>query len=426
MRPHVRQAAEGDRADVDRCLPADGSRGPGRFEELIGGTGEVVRPRPDPLRVTEQHVCPGRHAVQQELHVVRPVEQRRRQRLHALDRDALGKLVQDLGELGVLGGQQRRLLPHGRGEQQLPAGRRPEPLDLLDGALVGDGEGADLLHLVAPELDPGRVLVGGREDVQDAAADRELAALGDQVDPCVRHVGQPPRDLLQLRLAAADQLHRLQVAEALELRLQQGPDGRDDHLERLVAGVGEPAQHGQALADRVRPRGEPLVRQRLPGRVDGDPLRIDQAAERVGQVVRLAGGRGDREHRALGAADVARAGHGGHHERTQRDRGGEVHRVGVDESFGRQVTGPGEATVAQGGRNQTGELHGGDPLRARRTTPVEEEPGVCGNSLVRPADTPDHVRPIAQHVRHADEAVVNSGPGEAPCVFCCSSALSTA
>ena len=35
----------------------------------------------------------------------------------------------------------------------------------------------------------GRVLVGGREDVQDAAAHGELAALGDQVDPGVGHVG---------------------------------------------------------------------------------------------------------------------------------------------------------------------------------------------------------------------------------------------
>jgi hypothetical protein len=76
------------------------------------------------------------------------------------------------------------------------------------------------------------VLVGGREDVEDAAAHRELAALGDQVDPRVRHVGEPPRDRLELGAAAGGQLHRLEVAEALELRLEQAADRRDDHLDR--------------------------------------------------------------------------------------------------------------------------------------------------------------------------------------------------
>ena len=84
------------------------------------------------------------------------------------------------------------------GEQQLAARRRPEPLDLLEGALVGDREGADLLDVVAPELHPQRVLLGGREDVDDAAADGELAALLDQVDAGVRRVRQPAHDVVEV------------------------------------------------------------------------------------------------------------------------------------------------------------------------------------------------------------------------------------
>ena len=57
--------------------------------------------------------------------------------------------------------------------------------DLLEGALVGDGEAADLVDLVAEELDAQRVVLGRREHVDDAAAYGELAASLDQVDPRV-------------------------------------------------------------------------------------------------------------------------------------------------------------------------------------------------------------------------------------------------
>ena len=232
---------------------------------------------------------------------------------------------------GARSASSRGPLAHLRGEQQLAARRRPQPVDLVDGALVGDGEGADLLDLVAPELDPRRVLVGRREDVEDAAAHGELAALGDQVDPGVRHVGQPAGDSSRSAVAAGGQLHRLEVAEALELRLQHrraparrppGPAGR-----RL--GVGQPAQHGQPAPDRVRAGREPLVRQRLPGRVDRHLVRRQQAAQRGGEVVGLAAGGGDGEHRPAGAAGSVGGRDGGDHERAQRGRRGEVEPVGV-------------------------------------------------------------------------------------------------
>src|SRR5450759_4057222 len=62
--------------------------------------------------------------------------------------------------------------PNRRRQQQLPARRRPQAVrGHLQAALVGHLEVPDLLDLLAPELHPQRVLLGGWEDVEDAAAD---------------------------------------------------------------------------------------------------------------------------------------------------------------------------------------------------------------------------------------------------------------
>ena len=153
----------------------------------------------------------------------------RRQRLHALDRDALGELVGELAQLGVRGPELGGPAAYVVGEQQLAARRRPQPVELVEGALVGDRERADLLDVVAPELHPQRVLLGRREDVDDAAADGELAAPLDQVDPGVRRVGQPAYDVVEVGRVPDRELDRLEVAEPLHLRLQHRAHRRDDH-----------------------------------------------------------------------------------------------------------------------------------------------------------------------------------------------------
>jgi hypothetical protein len=100
------------------------------------------------------------------------------------------------------------------GEQQLPAGRGPQPLGpLVERALVGCGEVAQLVDLVAPELHPHRVRLGGREDVEQPTADGELTALLDQLHPAVGGVGQRPGDVLEVGLLTGRQLDRHQVAQ---------------------------------------------------------------------------------------------------------------------------------------------------------------------------------------------------------------------
>ena len=166
------------------------------------------------------------------------------------------------------------------GEQQLAARRRPQSLDRLQGALVGDGEGADLVDLVAEELHPQGVFLGRREDVDDAAADGELAALLDQVDAGVRRAREPSYDVLELDLLPRRQLDRLEVGQPLDLGLQHRAHRGHDDLERAVvlvgAGVLDPAQHREPSTDGVAARAEPFVRQGLPGRVERHRRRVEQ------------------------------------------------------------------------------------------------------------------------------------------------------
>ena len=282
-------------------------------------------------------------------------EQRRGQRLHALDRDALGQLVQDLGQLGMLARPARR--PGARTAGVSSSSRQGGAHSRghrLDGALVGDGEGADLLHLVAPELDPGRVLVGRREDVEDAAADGELAPLGDQVDPGVRQVGQPAGDLLQLGLVADGRAATgSRSPRPLSCGWSTRAHRRDDDPQRTggssAVRVREPAQHGEPPADGVGAGREPLVRQRLPGREDHHLLRRQQAAQRGGEVVGLPRGRGHRQHRPARPARLL-----GRRPRRRRRTAA--------------------ATAARSGRGRR---------------PPSRPPGPAG----APAPTPDHVAP---------------------------------
>jgi hypothetical protein len=276
----VRRSAHVGHQEVDRRRTPTGRGRPARTEELLARRHQVVRSTACALGVEHEHVGVVGHQVDEQLHLV---HEHRGERLHALDGDAGGDLVGELEELRVLAAELGGPLPDLVGEQQLAAGRGPEPLHLVEGALVGDGEGADLLDVVAPELHPQGVLLGRREDVDDAAAHRELAALLHEVDARVRRGGEAPYDVLERRGVTGHQLDGLEVGQPLDLRLQHRPDGRDHHLEGTVravrARVPQAPQHCQATTDRVTTRAQPLVRQRLPARVVTDQRRVDQVGE---------------------------------------------------------------------------------------------------------------------------------------------------
>jgi hypothetical protein len=121
--------------------------------------------------------------------------------------------------------------------------------------------------------------------------------------------------------------------------------------------VGEPAEHGEPAADGVGARRQALVRQRLPGRVGADLLRREQRTQRGGQVVGLAAGGGDGEHRPAGAAGGTVGGERRDGERAHGGRCGQVEPIGVGEARHGEITRAGQPGVAQGGGEQAGQRH---------------------------------------------------------------------
>ncbi|EPJ40697.1 putative Transcription-repair-coupling factor [Streptomyces afghaniensis 772] len=303
--PDVGDGPQGGRADVDGRLAAAGGGRPGGLEELLRRGHQVRRARAHPLRVAHDgHGALGQH-VEQQLHLV---DEDRREGLHALHRDPLGDLAEQFTELGVLLGQGTRTGADVLGEQQLAARRRPQAvLGDFEGALVGDLEVADLLDVVAPELDAQGVFLGGREHVEDAAADGELAALLHELHARVGGGREGVDDLVQIGGLSRPQGDRLQVAEALDLRLEHGPHGRDDDGDRAGLGVVGAGWARRRSTARRRPTVSLRGLSRSCGSVSQDgystiPVRREEGAQGRGQVLRLAARRRHRQHRAARVA----------------------------------------------------------------------------------------------------------------------------
>ena len=198
--------------------------------------------------------------------------------------------------------QVRGAAAHLLGDQQFAAGFGDDPFGgLVGGALVGDLEVGDLVDLVTEEVDAHRVLGGRREDVDDAAAHRELAAPLDQVDPLVGGGDQVGGQLVERVLGTLAQFDRAQVRQVGDLGLQHRTHRGDDDLGN-GPGVGalDPAQHGEAASDGVGTGAEAFVRQGLPGRVVGDLLVPDQRADGRRELLGLTEGRGDDQQHASG------------------------------------------------------------------------------------------------------------------------------
>ncbi len=147
------------------------------------------------------------------------------------------------------------------------------------------------------------MLVGRREDVEDAAAHRELTTPGDHVDARVGEVDEPHGEVGEVVAAAADgQGDRLQFGEAGGEGLQRGAHRGDDDdrmprtiLKALRLPVAQPAQGVDATPDRLGARAQSLVRQGLPGGELEDLGIRHEARHRIPQRFRIAPGRDDRE-----------------------------------------------------------------------------------------------------------------------------------
>ena len=128
-------------------------------------------------------------------------------------------------------------------------------VDAFDGALRVGVEAADRLHLVAEELDAHRRRLGGREDVDEAAAPRGLPRLLDERADLVPGIDEARGQVLHGDAVADSEACRTGAEVGRAGGGAGDGGGRGDHERRgaAAAGAGEPREHVEAaLRDRDR------------------------------------------------------------------------------------------------------------------------------------------------------------------------------
>ena len=143
-------------------------------------------------------------------------------------------------------------------------------------------EGADRLDLVAEELDAERLAAGRREDVDQAAAHRELAAVVDALDALVAGERELLGEAFDADLEAGRELERLGPRRR---RRQQLGDGVRRRAHEPAAG--ENGQRARPLADEVRRRLEPGLPADAARRHVADGLFAEEPRGRLGGVARV-------------------------------------------------------------------------------------------------------------------------------------------
>ena len=194
-----------------------------------------------------------------------------------------------------------------------------------------------------------------REDVDDAATHREVAAALDQIDAGVSPEHQCGDDAVDVDVRTLQQHDRIKVGEAADQGLQHGSNrGAHDAQGVALRRMHDPLQGGDTCTRRVGRGAEPLVRQRLPrGKDDGASL-AELILDRIRDVLSLArSGRDDK--------DSAVSGHLGREGRDDRgphsrDRG-HVHAVRAAEG---EVGRRGDARDGAEGTPQAGQRHAPD------------------------------------------------------------------
>ena len=164
--------------------------------------------------------------------------------------------------------------------------------------MIRNGEVADLIDFVAPELDPQRVFLGRREHVDQATAHRELAALLHHVNARIAGIDELAHGVVEIRGLLGLQCNRFQICQTDDEWLQNRADRCNHDADGMaVLGMDESTDHRQPLADDVSAGREPFMRKRFPrwelGNGGGVKQRLQGRNEILGFPIR---GR-DGEHR---------------------------------------------------------------------------------------------------------------------------------
>ena len=195
--------------------------------------------------------------------------------------------------------------------RQLGGGRDLDRLGLAQAALGEGGEEADRLDLDVEEVDAHRAVLGGRVEVEDAAADGELAAVVDLVDALVAGGHELLADLVEVeQVADADGEGVRAQRRVGDLLAQRHRADHDDRRLLAVGALGEQrVERGHAQADEVRRRREVRLVGHAAAGVEAHGPRLEPRAQVGGEVARLAVVARHHERRAVGRRPLGQRGH---------------------------------------------------------------------------------------------------------------------
>ena len=113
-------------------------------------------------------------------------------------------------------------------EQGLGGGQQGEAVDPVDAALAGRIEAADALDLVAEEIEPERLFLARRKEIDQPAAHRELAGIAHRLGPRIAVGGEQGRQPVAVDpLAGREPGDELADSERRQHPLQHRVDGGD-------------------------------------------------------------------------------------------------------------------------------------------------------------------------------------------------------
>ena len=143
----------------------------------------------------------------------------------------------DLGQLAVLG-------------RELGGGRDLDGVGVAERALGERREPAQRLDLVVEQVDADGALLGGRVDVEQAAADGELAAVLDLVDALVAGGDEVGGGLVEVEQLADAQREAVRAQRRVGDLLAQRDGGDDDDRGSRSPGCGRAPRRARRPAGR--------------------------------------------------------------------------------------------------------------------------------------------------------------------------------
>ncbi len=234
---------------------------PGQLEALIALAPERLRRLVDPLageqqRLGGQIVEQGFGLGEEEREVVFDAGRRQGVAHIAVD-DALLRIAFEIGAIGLAEVFDPRLI-----QGELPRRQQPDALDLLQGALGFGIEGPNGLHLVIEQFDAVGMTAAHGVEIDEAAADRELAMLHHLGDAAVAAALQPLAHRLQGEAVAHVQ-DEAAAQNVLPGRQAVHEGGQGNHQNAALE-ARQLIEGGQPLGDDVLIGRENVVGEGLP------------------------------------------------------------------------------------------------------------------------------------------------------------------